>query len=390
MQSELFQTLVDSLSNQGPDSAIELLCRRLRESKDYANLFYALLLKKRHELGVSPVPTESSQMLPEAVHEPYEEAILQAGREVGNLYLEAGDIPHAWVYFRMLGEPERLARALNDLQLRQDDDCQPLIDIAYHQGVNPRKGFDWILERNGICNAITTISGTEFPKTEDRDHCIRALVKALHEQLRQRLVEEISNHDGTPPPDATVPELIAGRDWLFADEFSYHVDVSHLASIVQMSIHLSSDPEFVLARELCAYGQRLSDRLRYPGDPPFDDQYRDYGIYLAILAGDRVEEGIEHFRKKVETADPETVGVYPAVVLVNLLVRLGRPAEALAVARRHLSRPEDQRPGCPSIPELCRMANDYGALAEIAKEQGDPVHFLAGMLALARRASEEC
>jgi hypothetical protein len=99
----------------------------------------------------------------------------------------------------MLGEPEPVARALNDLRPGSEDDCQPLIDIAYHQGVNPRKGFDWILERNGICNAITTISGTEFPKSEDRDYCIRALVNSLHEQLRQRLVEEITNHDGKPP-----------------------------------------------------------------------------------------------------------------------------------------------------------------------------------------------
>jgi hypothetical protein len=381
MKPELFDALTEILTGQGADAAIELLCRRLREDKDYGNLFYALLLKKRHELGVSPVPTESSQALPEAVHEAYEEAIRHAGRQAGNLYLEAGDIPHAWVYFRMLGEPEPVARALNELQLKPEDDCQPLIDIAYHQGVNPRKGFDWILERNGICNAITTVSGTEFPRTADRDHCIRALVSALHEQLRQRLVEEITNHDGTPPQGATVSELIAGRDWLFAGEFSYHVDVSHLASIVQMSIQLNGGPELGLARELCAYGQRLSDRLRYPGDPPFEDQYRDYGIYLAIVAGDQVEEGIAHFRRKVEIADPETVGIYPAVVLVNLLVRLERPAEALAVARRHLARPEDQMPGCPSIPELCRLSKDYGTLAEIAREQGDPVHFLAGLLA---------
>ena len=135
------------------------------------------------------------------------------------------------------------------------------------------------------------------------------------------------------------------------------------------------------ARELCAYGQRLTPRFQYPADPPFEDQYRDYGIYLAIVAGDQVEEGIAHFRRKVEMADPETVGIYPAVVLVNLLVRLERPAEALAVARCHLARPEDQMPGCPSIPELCRLSKDYGTLAEIAREQGDPVHFLAGLLA---------
>jgi hypothetical protein len=167
-----------------------------------------------------------------------------------------------------------------------------------------------------------------------------------------------------------VSELIAGREWLFADEFSYHVDVSHLASIVQMSIHLSDRRDLSLARELCAYGQRLSDRLRYPGDPPFEDQYRDYDAYLAILAGDQVEEGIDHFRKKVETADPETVGVYPAVVFVNLLVRLERPAEALAVARRgsapcrilpsrRTRLPRASSPPTNSSPAPCRSKNKH-------------------------------
>jgi hypothetical protein len=148
-----------------------------------------------------------------------------------------------------------------------------------------------------------------------------------------------------------------------------------------MSIHLPPGPELELARELCAYGERLSTRFRYAGDPPFEDQCRDYGIYLAALAGDRVEERVAHFRAKAENADPYTVGTFPAEVLVNLLVRLHRPADALAVARRFLSKAENGRPACPSIPELCRETNDYRTLAEVAREQGDPVHFLAGLLA---------
>src|SRR5205823_953385 len=102
MEPALFDQLQETLASQGPHIAIERLCKTLRADKDYANLFYALLLKKRHELGVSPVPTESAQALPEAVHAPYEDAIREAGRLVGQLYLDAGDIPRAWMYFRMI------------------------------------------------------------------------------------------------------------------------------------------------------------------------------------------------------------------------------------------------------------------------------------------------
>jgi hypothetical protein len=283
----------------------------------------------------------------------------------------------------MLGEPEPVAQALERYQLKEDEDCQPFIEIAYHHGVHPRKGFDWILERYGICNAITTVSGTEFPQAELREYCIGGLVRVLYEQLRQRLLDEVVHREGAAPQAQAVRELMAGRDWLFEDGFS-HVDVSHLSSVVQMSIHLTPGEELSMARELCAYGRRLAPPFRYAGDPPFEDPYRDYGIYLDILAGHRVEEGLAHFRAKAESADPETVGTYPAQVLVNLLVRLKRPAEALAIARRYLAGADNQPISCPSIPELCRQTNDYRTLAEVAREQGDPVHFLAGLLAARR------
>jgi hypothetical protein len=173
---------------------------------------------------------------------------------------------------------------------------------------------------------------------------------------------------------------MAGRNDLFSDDY-YHVDVSHLSSIVQMSVHLSRCEELNLARELCAYGQRLSPRFQSSGDPPFDNQYRDYGIYLDILAGNNVEEGIAHFRAKAENADPDTIGTYPAEVLVNLLLRLERKTDALAVARQFLARSDNPQPSCPSIAELCRQTKDYATLAAVAREQGDPVHFVAGLLA---------
>jgi hypothetical protein len=314
------------------------------------------------------------------VHAPYEQAIREAGRLVGGLYLQEREIPRAWIYFRMLGEPEPVAAALESYRFKEGEDSQPIIEIAYHHGVNPRKGFDWILERYGICSAITTVSGTEFPQPAIREYCIKGLVRALYAQLRQRLADEIAQKEGTAPAAETVRELMAGRDWLFAEEF-YHVDVSHLGSIVQMSIHLSPCPELNMARELCEYGERLSPRFQYAGDPPFQEQYRDYGVYLSILAGDKVEEGIAHFRAKAESADPDAVGTYPAEVLVNLLVRLNRKAEALALARRFLAGIENSRLSCPSIAELCKQTNDYRTLAEVAREQGDPVHFMAGLLA---------
>ncbi len=58
------------------DPAIDALCDRLRTQGDYGALFYALLMKKRFELGVSPIPTGASAELPNEVHMAYEDAIL--------------------------------------------------------------------------------------------------------------------------------------------------------------------------------------------------------------------------------------------------------------------------------------------------------------------------
>jgi hypothetical protein len=387
MDPGIFDDLQQCLADQGPASAIDRLCTLLRERKDYPALFYALLLKKRHELGVSPIPTGPSQDLPEALHEPYEQAIREAARLVGGLLLEEGNIPHAWGYFRMIGEPEPVARTLEKIQPAEGDDIQPLIEIAYHHGVLPRKGFDWILERYGICNAITTVTSQDQSLPADvRDYCLRRLVRALYAELFERLKAEIIHREEKEPAATTIRELMTGRDWLFEDD-CYHIDMSHLGAVVQMSIYLPPSEELALARELCAYGQRLSPRFQQQADPPLDDFYRDHGVYLAVLAGDGVEEGLAHFRAKVEGADVEEFGTRPAEVLINLLLQVERPAEALAVARRFLANGDRRQLICPDIPQLCQRAGDYRTLAEVARQQADPVHFMAGLLASRQSAS---
>src|SRR5262245_25810927 len=79
MDQQFFAQLRQTLDKEGAPAAIERLCAGLREHKDYTGLFYALLMKKRYELGVSPIPTGSSQDLPPETHAAYEDAIRDAG-----------------------------------------------------------------------------------------------------------------------------------------------------------------------------------------------------------------------------------------------------------------------------------------------------------------------
>jgi hypothetical protein len=385
MESTNYDDLKRTLEAGGPAQAIDRLCATLKERKEYANLFYALLMKKRFELGVSPMPTAPSSELPTAVHEPYESAIRESARQVGQLYIDDGELLKAAPYFRMIDDRQPLAAALEKYQPFEGEDLQPMIELAFHMGAHPKKGFDWLLDRYGICSAITTMgghmNGGEFAHgPEARDYCICKLVRALHDQLSERVRADIIRREGSVDQALRVPQLIEGRDWLFEDD-NYHVDTSHLSAVVQMSNQLSPCPELTLARELCAYGQKLSPRFQYQAEPPFDEPYKDYGVYLAIIDGDHVDEGIAHFKKKIEdNADPDMQFTQPAEMLVNLLLRIGRPEQALEIARKYLQGADERQLSCPTIPELCRRLKDYQALAEVSRERNDPVNFMAGLI----------
>ena len=104
MDQPIFDELQRLHRTQGPQAAVEHLITFLRARRDFASLFYALLMKARQELGVSPIPTGAAKELPEAVHLPYEEAIRT---------LFAGDV--AAFYERIAAWPPDIAAYLRDL-----------------------------------------------------------------------------------------------------------------------------------------------------------------------------------------------------------------------------------------------------------------------------------
>jgi hypothetical protein len=388
MDATQLAALETTFRTHGGPAALEQLCTELRQSGDYTALFYALLMRKRHELGIDPVPTGPTTDLPVEHHEAFENAIREAGRAAGQLYLDSGNIPQAWTFFRMIGEPTPVRKALETIDFRSVDDLEPLVQIAYYEGVHPMRGFDWILGRYGLCSAITTLGSQELPAAPAvRQHVITRVVQTLYQELRERIAADIERQGGTLPASAAMPEntpgvvheLIAGRDDLFGED-AYHIDTSHLSSTVQLAMHLDPGPALNMARELCEYGAKLRGRWSQPGDPPFEELYPSMAKYLAVLAGDHVEENLAYFREQAAKADPNEVGTFPAEVLVNLLLRLERDREALDVARKYLAAPAGRRLSCPSVVELCSKLGDYAALAETARTQGDAIHFLAGLL----------
>jgi hypothetical protein len=377
-----FDSVEQALRDEGPRAALERLAEHLDSSGDYRALLDALLLRARHELGLPLIASGSLSDLPEPERARFEERYIEVIRLVGGKFLDAGDIPTAWAYFRAIGETDRVARAILDYRAEGDEDrLGSVIEVAFNHGVNPLRGFELILEHYGTCSSVTAFE--QLPPHDEalRVACAGRLIGRLHRDLVANLRSEIVSRGQLSPPDgASIADLIASHDWLFADE-SYHVDISHLSSVVRMSI-LFTDPSMIaMAVDLTEYGRRLSPRLQFDGPPPFERIFEDHGIYLGALLGRDVEGAIAHFRSKVIPGDRESgETAIPAQVLVNLLVRLGRLDAALEVATESLAGLPDSALSCPSVAQLCQRTGDSHRLAVIARDHRDLVNYTAALL----------
>jgi hypothetical protein len=391
--SSAFDSIAGTLRDLGPQAALDRLAIDVEAAGDYRALLDAMLLRARHELGLPLIAPGSLAEIPEPSRTQYEEKYVEAIRLVGSKYLAAGDIPTAWAYYRVIGENEPIARALLDYRPDADgggdgDRLGAVIEVAFNHGVNPRRGFELILEHYGTCSAISAFEGLPGHDEVVRVACAERLIGHLHRELAANLRSDIvSRGQLAPPAGATIAELIAGRDWLFAED-SYHIDISHLASVVRMSV-LVADPEAIaLAGDLTEYGRRLSPRLQFEGVPPFERIFDDHGIYLRALLGRDVDTAVAHFRAKLGPPDRGSESPDPAVpaqTLVNLLVRLGRLDEAIEVSSLYLSGLPDSALFCPGVAQLCQRAGDPKRLAEIARDRRDLVHYTAALLLLEPR-----
>jgi hypothetical protein len=381
MGDDTFEVVEQVLRGSGPEAGFDLLLKKFRDEKKYPLVFEARLLKKRHELKLPLIQAEPAPDLPTDVRRAYDEEFIAAARDVGALFLGDGNIQRAWPYFRAIGETAPIAAAIEQFKIPEQGESQdtidPLIEIALHERVHPRKGFELILANYGTCRAITMFE--QYPGREGRDDSLRLLVRTLHNELVESLKRAIARQEGQAPDTRSVPQLIEGREWLFG-EYDYYVDTSHLVSILRFSMDLTDRETLALAVELTAYGKRLSPMFHYRGDPPFENMYEDYSIYLRALLGQDVETAIAHFRNKITEADPDADVSGPAQVLVGLLARLQSYTEAIDVSLKYLRDVGPGQLGCPPVLQLCQSAGDYTRLKELAREQGDLLSFAAAVI----------
>ncbi|HXB67037.1 MAG TPA: hypothetical protein VNY05_02270 [Candidatus Acidoferrales bacterium] len=375
MDNQAFEHLERTLRSDGVEAAFDLLIREAREALDCRVLFGARIMQARHRLGLPLIETEPVLNLAADQRLTYETAFREAAREAGELLLAGGDIAGAWPYFKAIGEPGTVAAAIENVN--GGDHLDRVIEIAFQEGVNPRKGFELILEHHGICRAITWFGSNR--DYDSRRKSLRLLVETLYGQIASAIKETIASAEGAAPEANGLAELMAGRAWLFEGNSSY-TDSTHLTSVLRFTPELEDAETLRMALEMAEYGQCLAPMFHFRGDSPFEDPYLDHAVYLRALLGRDVDAAIAHFRQKATPSAEFPLDTAPAEVLIELLVRLERYAEAIQASVDCLPEASGAPLSCPSVLQLCQMAGDYEGLRRLAREREDLLGFAAGLI----------
>ena len=373
-----FQNLQSALEQQGPAGCLNALADQLLRQQKYHELYRARKMQVRQRLGL-PLADDSHDALPESTRMRLEEELTVVCREIGTLLMESGKAYDGWVFLRAAGA-RPLAKELLEKIETTEENREEIIEVAMREGVDIARGFRLVLENYGCCNAITTFD-SEISRHGllERQSAAAILVRALHRDLLANVARDISRQEGRTVTGNWLAELIADRPWLFG-EMSYHIDTTHLASVVRFARQLN-DPELLrLALDLTEYGSRLHSQFQYPGDEPFSESYKASALFFKALLGENVGEALTYFRERAETLDIPHHGTAPAEYYVDLLSRIGRKQEALSEALRLLGDQPQLIGIAPSFLELGRLAGDYSPIAEHCRARQDLLGFATAIV----------
>jgi hypothetical protein len=380
MVDEALADVEQVFAREGTAAGLEAVGRRLAERRQWHELFDLRLMQARHRLGLPILSAAALDDLPSQQRDPLEAQYLEACREIGLALLAERRWRDAWIYLRPLGEPQLVAAALAEVE-PTGDEVGELVEVALHEGVDPVRGYGWVLDHYGVCNAISVFEAEVRARSRGvQEQAAALLVRRVHADLLERVRADIERREGTAPAEASLTDLIAPRPELFAGQ-NYHLDTTHLAATVRFARLVEEPAALRLALELAEYGRRLDAQYQFPGDEPFADSYPAHRLFFAAQLGTDVEQALAHFRTKAQALLAEEHGSLPVEAYVALLDRVGRTAEAAAAAAELLP-PGARTTGlAPTLWELCRKSGDYGPLIAVSRARGELLGLAAALAA---------
>lgn len=376
---QMFQERVPQ--DADPTQIIRALEETLEQQQDFHRLFDAKLMAVRHRMQLPMTQPTSLENVPADRESDFRTAYMQAAREVGQLMIQHNQLSDAWAYFRTIGDPEPIQTAIEKIAIPRepDEDFDQLMNLALYEGAHISRGLEMLLKTHGTCNTVTAFSQLQGQMTvEERRRSAALMVRTVYKELQGTLKREIEARLPILDPSAGIAELVASREWLFADG-NYHIDVSHLNSIVGFARALEKDdPELPKAIELCAYGKQLAAQLQYPGEPPFENFYEAHDHFLSAIAGQNQDAALNYFLQKLQQEPDEPDQQLIAYVLLDLAQRIERLPEILRQTLDVVSKMED--PNGFSFTGLCVELGLIDELQTAAQKNGDVLAFCQSQL----------
>lgn len=340
-----------------PTRMLERLVSHLRQQRRPMELFEALKMRTRHQLGLSLLPCEAEPQRSDDLERQLEAGLLDACREAGAMLLAEGKVGEGWMYLRPTGDAELARKLIAEIPVDEHNYDQ-MIQVLLHEGVDIARGYQAVLDHQGTCNSITLYEQSIVGRGKrDRQLAAERLLDHLYRELTESVRGDIMRREAPAGDDETLVEMISSREWLLS-QGGYHVDTTHLQSTVRIASVLDQPGQWQRAWELTQYGKRLHHQLQYPGEEPFVDFYPSYQTFYAVLLGQEVEAGLQQFERKARGVDPLQHGTAAIETYIDLLDRVGRPADAVAAAVELMP---DEVPPQRVVPLLIDMARRAGA-----------------------------
>lgn len=376
---ELYGQLADLCKSSGKAAVIDRVIDHLEQNGRYHELFEALKMRARLNLGLVPTQTNRDEKLDDDTELKIERALIDACRRVGEGLLRQGKIREGWMYMRPVGDLNAAAEAISKIE-PDDENTDALLEVLVHEGVNVQAGYKLALERMGTCNCITLFETAIAARPRsDQQAAAALLVDHVHNELLSNLKHDIAKREGSTPPEQTLAELLATRPTLLRDG-TYHLDTTHLASTVRFARVLDDQATLRKVYDLAQYGRHLHPQFQYPGEEPFLDLYPASLAFFGALLGENVDGGIRYFTQKADSVDRRQFGNIAIEVLIDLLSRVGRHAAAITEFAKRLP-PDARLMGiAPSMLELSQRLGNFETMRDLCAKRDDVLGYTAALV----------
>lgn len=374
-----FESLQAQLASAGPDAVLEAAAEQFRQQKRFHELFEVLKMQVRRRIGLPLMYSDTPDDLDESQRTQLEDGLIAACREVGTLLIRSGRVREGWMYLRPVGDKAEAVQLLSAVE-PEDDNLDELVEVLLHEGIDIGRGFGLVLNTYGTCNAITTYDQSVARRSRaEQAPAAKQLLERVHSELVANVRGDVARQEGSQPRDSTLAELVADREWLFADN-AYHLDTTHLAATVRIARVLTDPADLRRALDLTEYGRRLNPQFQYTGDEPFADTYPSHALYYQALLGENVDEALAYFRTKAEMIDAHYHGMASIETYVDLLSRLGRHEEAIDAAVTLTPDDANTTGWGPSLLELAGKAGAYEKVMNYCRQKGDLLGYAAALV----------